>query len=89
VQIRPIREPALIDELAERVGQQFPGRARVIVDGAPPTWPAALADALVEALRLRGRPALRVSAADFLRSASVRLERGRTDPDELLLGGWT
>ena len=84
--VQPIRELALLDELAERVTQQFPGRARVIVDGAPPTEPVALADALIEVLRLRGRPVLRVSAADFLRPASVRLEHGRTDPDELLHG---
>ncbi len=58
----------------------------MIVDGAPPTRPAALADALAEALRLRGRPVVGVSAADFLRPASVRLEHGRTDPDELLHG---
>jgi hypothetical protein len=32
-------------------------------------------------LRLRGREVLRVSAADFLRPASLRLEFGRTDPD--------
>jgi hypothetical protein len=85
VWVQPIREPALLDELAERV-TRFPGRARVIVDGAVPTEPVALADALVEVLRLRGRPALRVAAADFLRPASVRLEHGRTDPDELLHG---
>lgn len=84
--VQPIREPALLDKLAERVTQQFPGRARVIIDGAPPTDPVALADALVEALRLHGRPVLRVAAADFLRLASVRLEHGRTDPDELLHG---
>ena len=83
--VQPIREPALLDELAERV-TRFPGRVRVIVDGAAPTGPVALADALVGVLRLRGRPVLRVSAADFLRPASVRLEHGRTDPDELLHG---
>ncbi len=83
--VQPIREPALLDELAGRV-TRFPGRTRIIIDGAAPTEPVALADALVEALRLRGRPVLRVSAADFLRPASVRLEHGRTNPDELLHG---
>jgi hypothetical protein len=87
VWVQPIREPALLDELAERV-TRFPRRARVIVDGAAPAEPVALADALVEVLRLRGRPVLRVSAADFLRPASVRLEHGHTDPDELLQHGW-
>jgi hypothetical protein len=86
VQVRPIRTPTLVTELAERITERFPGRARVLLDGAPPTEPDQLADALAEELRLRGRPALRVSSADFLRPASVRLEHGRTDPDELLAG---
>src|SRR5204862_1870891 len=34
-------------------------------------------------LRLRGRPVIRVSAGWFLRPASLRFERGRTDPDAL------
>jgi hypothetical protein len=54
---------------------------RVLVDGAPAADPAGLADALVDPLRVRGRPALRVSARWFLRPASLRFERGRTDPD--------
>jgi len=87
VQVQPIRTPALVTELAERITERFPHRARVLLDGAPPTEPDQLADALAEELRLRGRPVLRVSSADFLRPASVRLEHGRTDPDELL-GGW-
>jgi hypothetical protein len=78
--------PALVDELVARLLDEFPGRTRVLVDGAPPTEPGQLADALADALRVSGRPAPRVSAADFLRPASVRLERGRTDPDELLTG---
>lgn len=84
MRVRPIRRSALIGELVERILSQFPGRARILVDGAPPTEPGQLADALAEALRVVGRPALRVRAADFPRPASVRLERGRTDPDELL-----
>jgi hypothetical protein len=54
---------------------------RVLVDGAPAAGPDRLADALVDPLRLRGRPPLRVSSRWFLRPASVRWERGRTDPD--------
>jgi hypothetical protein len=38
-------------------------------------------------LRVRGRPAVRVSADDFLRPASVRLEFGRTNPDSFY-DGW-
>jgi hypothetical protein len=83
VQVRPTRFPALVDELAERISGRS-GRARVLLDGAPPTGTAELAEGLAERLRLRGRPVLRVCAGDFLRPASVRLEHGRTNPDELL-----
>ena len=56
----------------------------VLLDGAPPTRPERLADALVEPLRARGHAAVRVSAGDFLRPAGVRFEHGREDPDALL-----
>ncbi|MEU1392373.1 MULTISPECIES: uridine kinase [unclassified Nonomuraea] len=79
---RPISREALVEELAELVAAR-PRDAwvRVAVDGAPAAGPGALADELVAPLRLRGRPVLRVSAGDFLRPASLRLEHGRTDPD--------
>ncbi|MEU1726354.1 uridine kinase [Nonomuraea sp. NPDC005692] len=79
---RPISREALVEELAELVAAR-PRDAwvRVAVDGAPAAGPGALADELVAPLRLRGRPVLRVSADDFLRPASLRLEHGRTDPD--------
>ncbi len=57
---------------------------RVAVDGAPAAHPGELAHALVDPLRAAGRPVVRVSAADFLRPASVRLEHGRQDPDSYL-----
>jgi hypothetical protein len=56
------------------------------VDGAPPSDTSTLADQLAAALRVRGTPALRVSTVDFLRPASLRFERGRTDPDSR--AGW-
>ena len=56
-------------------------RLRVAVDGAPPTEPSRLADALVGPLRAFGRDVVRVSAEDFLRPASLRWEHGRHDPD--------
>ncbi|HTF08094.1 MAG TPA: uridine kinase [Asanoa sp.] len=72
-------------------------RLRVALDGPPPAGatplsrdaaadsplagPDPLAAALVEALRLRGRPAHAVPANGFLRSASLRFEQGRTNPD--------
>jgi hypothetical protein len=82
----------LVERLVDRVldglaaaGDPDPARRwRVLVDGAPPTRPGALADALVEPLRARGRAAVRVSAGDFLRPAGVRFEHGRQDPDALL-----
>ncbi len=87
MQVRPISPERLAEHLADRItglAAGLPGRAarlRVAVDGAPAARPGDLADALVEPLRLRGRPTLRVSAADFLRPASIRLEYGRHDPD--------
>ena len=81
---RPISPDGLVAELADRI-VRFPTDtwARVAVDGAPVARPADLAAALVDPLRVRGRPVLAVSAGDFLLPASLRLERGREDPDEL------
>ncbi len=82
VRIRPISPPLLVEELAELIAPVRPStRVRVAVDGPPVARPEDLADALAAPLRLRGRPAFRVSAWDFLRPASLRLESGRTDPD--------
>ncbi|MFJ7217278.1 uridine kinase [Amycolatopsis sp. NPDC098790] len=80
---RPISPAVLAEELTDRV-DALTGRRRiaVAVDGAEgATETTELADALVDPLRLRGRAALRVSARDFLRPASLRFEHGRTDPD--------
>jgi hypothetical protein len=86
--VRPVSLDVLVEELADRFAGQEPGqRLRVAVDGAPAADPAALADALVDPLRVRGRPAVRVDAGDFLRPASVRLESGRTNPDAFY-DGW-
>ena len=57
---------------------------RLLVDGHPSTHPERLADALVAPLEAAGRPAVRVSVRDFLRPRSLRLERGREDPDSLV-----
>jgi hypothetical protein len=82
VRARPISPALLIDELAERITPvRRSSWARVAVDGAPAARPGELADALVDPLRVRGREVLRVSAGDFLRPASLRLEYGRNDPD--------
>jgi hypothetical protein len=82
VPVRPISIDGLLTELADAIGDLSPtGWLRVALDGAPPTRPGALADALVDPVRLRGRQVLRVRATDFLRPASLRFERGRADPD--------
>jgi hypothetical protein len=87
MRVRPVSSDLLIDELAGRIADERPGdRLRVAIDGAPAADPAALADALVDPLRVRGRPAVRVATADFLRPASVRLEHGRTNPDAFYTG---
>ncbi len=80
MRIRPITPQALAAELATRICG-LPGWVRVAVDGADAAAPGVLADALVEPLRERGRQTVRVRAEDHLRPASLRFERGRTDPD--------
>jgi hypothetical protein len=80
MRFRPVSIDRLVDELADVLAAR-PGRIRVAVDGAPPARPAEFADELGAALRLRGRPVRRVSAADFLRPASLRFERGKRNPD--------
>ena len=88
MRVRPVSADLLVEELADRfAGERPTGRLRVAVDGAPAAGPAAFADALVDPLRVRGRPAVRVDAGDFLRPASVRLESGRTNPDSFY-DGW-
>jgi hypothetical protein len=72
--------PALVEELADRIAGLSPDRRlRIAVDGA--VGADALADRLVDPLRVRGRAALHVRSQDFLRPASVRLEVGRTNPE--------
>ncbi len=80
MRVRPVNLDVLVDELADRIADR-PRLVRVAVDGAPAAGPRDLADALADPLRVRGRPAVRVSAGDFLRPASLRFEHGREDPD--------
>ncbi|WP_236788811.1 uridine kinase [Amycolatopsis sp. GM8] len=77
---RPISFDRLATELTERI-LALPGTpwVRVAVDGALDT--RALADALVDPLRVNGRAVLRVSTVDFLRPASLRFEKGKEDPE--------
>jgi hypothetical protein len=83
VKFRPLTPDALADEIAERTDASTAPWVRVIIDGPPPAEPGRLADALVDRLRVRGRPVLRIAANDYLRPASLRYEHGRTDPDVL------
>ncbi|MEU5884111.1 uridine kinase [Spirillospora sp. NPDC047279] len=79
---RAISFERLVDEVCDRVAvAPREGWVRVAVDGAPAAAPGALADALLDPLRVRGRDAVRVSANGFLRPASLRFEFGREDPD--------
>ncbi len=81
MRVRPVALPALVGELTDRI-DAFPGPwTRVAVDGAPSAGPDRLADALIEPLQVRGNAALHIAAGGFLRAASLRLERGRTNPD--------
>lgn len=82
--VRPMSPRRLVAFLTHSLAARQPGQVlRVAIDGAPPADPGALADTLLDPLRAAGRPALRVPAAGFLRPASLRWERGRTDPDSL------
>jgi hypothetical protein len=87
VRVRPVSLDRLVEELADTLTSREPdSRLRVAVDGPPAADPGGLADALVGPLRLRGRPAVRVDTADFLRPASLRLEFGRDNPDSFYTG---
>ena len=82
--MRPVSPALLVEQLAELIAARADatdGWLRVVFDGADAANPDWLADALVDPLRVRGHPVVRVRAADQLRPASLRLERGRTDPD--------
>ena len=81
--VTPTSRAALAEEVVALVAAR-PGRVRLVLDGPAPARPGELAAEVATALRARGRPTVVVDAADFLRPASVRLERGRTDPDALL-----
>ena len=86
--VRPVSVDGLVGELADLLNSREPdSRLRVAIDGPAAAAPGHLADALVDPLRLRGRPAVRIDTADFLRPASLRLEFGRDDP-ESFYSGW-
>jgi hypothetical protein len=82
VQFRPITPGALAETLADDLASRRPeGYFSVAIDGPPPARPERLATSLIDPLRARGRAALTVATSGFLRPASTRFERGRTNPD--------
>lgn len=96
----PVSEALLVERAVSLVLAGFPADTdrsprsgppgapvRVLVDGHPSSRPGSLADALVAPLEAAGRPVARVPVDGFLRPRSLRLERGRADPDSLL-DGW-
>ncbi|GAA2876903.1 hypothetical protein Acy02nite_06620 [Actinoplanes cyaneus] len=87
MRVRPVSFAVLVHDLTQRLaGRESDSRVRVAVDGADAADPGRLADALVDPLRVLGRPAVRVDTRDFLRPASVRLEFGRENPDSFYTG---
>jgi hypothetical protein len=79
-------EPISPERLAERVAELVTAHTpdpwtRLAIDGAPGSGTADLAAAVDGLLTAEGRPTLRISAGDFLRPRSLRLEHGRQDPD--------
>ena len=73
---------ALAETLADDLAVRRPGRLPERRDRRPAAGPARpVGGRLVDPLRARGRAALAVATSGFLRPASVRLERGRTNPD--------
>ena len=80
---RPIGARAIAEHVARQLSDRA-GAVRVAVDGAPPTDPVGVAEAVADALRRLGRAAEVVRASFFWKDASLRLERGREDADEYL-----
>jgi hypothetical protein len=85
----PLGADRTVELLVQRLLADFDATQalRVVVDGPRSADVHGWADALVAPLRAAGRPVLRVSADDFWRDASLRLEHGRTD-DESYYAGW-
>ncbi len=81
-----MRPEVLVELVAELVAGRA-GRVRAVVDGPDEAGTAELGAGVAGRLRELGRATVLVSAWDYLRPASVRLEFGREDPDELL-DGW-
>jgi hypothetical protein len=78
----PISPELLPDLLADTIVALRSGHpVRVALDGAPSSRAGELAGAVAQRLRVSGRAPTLVDTDYFLRPASLRLERGREDPD--------
>ena len=87
MRVRPVSPEVLVAELSALLLSREPdSRLRVAIDGPSAAAPDRLADALVDPLRVGGRPAVRIDTADFLRPASLRLEFGRDNADSFYAG---
>ena len=79
-------EPISPERLAERIADLVLAHepdpwTRLAIDGAPGSGTSETAADVERVLVDAGRPVLRISAGDFLRPRSLRLEHGREDPD--------
>ncbi|MFJ2663445.1 hypothetical protein ACIO14_03770 [Nocardia fluminea] len=74
----PTSPAALARLVADRL-VELPGRRILAVDGADAAEPVELGQRIVRTLTDRGRSAAVVSAHDFVRPASLRMEYGRDD----------
>lgn len=78
----PVSPALLPDLLAETILACEPGRpVRTAIDGSDSARAGELAAEVAERLRVAGRAPTLIDTRLFLRPASLRLERGRTDPD--------
>ena len=78
----PVSPKRLAERIADLVISHEPDPwTRLAIDGAPGSGTADIAAAVGEVLADAGRPVQRISANDFLRPRSLRLEHGREDPD--------
>jgi hypothetical protein len=76
----PVGPAALAVAIAERAAELGPWVC-VAISAADAAAPLALAEDVAARLRVAGRAADIVSLHDFVRPASLRLERGHSDPD--------
>ncbi len=84
----PISPPLLAARIADEAlarRAELGWAVRVAIDGPVEADTVALADAVADVLTARAVPVARVSARDFLRARSLRLEHG-DDPDGYLQG---